>query len=125
MWLTWVSIVHFVVPDSKDTIDVSNLNRQFLFRQEDVGSSKAEVAARFVMSRVEGVKITPYCCAIQEKDEAFYKQFTIVICGLDSIEARRWMNAMLVNMVDMSDPTSLKPLIDGGTEGTETFLIDS
>ena len=58
-------------------------------------------------------------CAIQDKDEAFYLQFQIVICGLDSVEARRWMNATLVNMVDWDDPEhTLKPLIDGGTEGT-------
>ncbi len=44
-------------------------------------------------------------------------QFKMVICGLDSIEARRWINATLVDMVDMEDPESLKPLIDGGTEG--------
>lgn len=41
----------------------------------------------------------------------------MVICGLDSIEARRWINATLVDMVDIEDPDSLKPLIDGGTEG--------
>ena len=40
-----------------------------------------------------------------------------VICGLDSVEARRWMNATLVNMVDPENPESLKPMIDGGTEG--------
>jgi len=100
-----------------DTIDVSNLNRQFLFRQSDVGKSKAEVAAAFVERRVPGVKITPYNGKIQDKDEDYYMQFKLVICGLDSIEARRWINATLVDMIDMDNPESLKPLIDGGTEG--------
>ncbi|KAF2750652.1 NEDD8-activating enzyme E1 catalytic subunit [Sporormia fimetaria CBS 119925] len=100
-----------------DTIDVSNLNRQFLFRQADVGKYKAEVAARFVEKRVKGVKITPYCGKIQDKDEEYYMQFAMVICGLDSIEARRWINATLVGMVDENNPDSMKPLVDGGTEG--------
>ncbi|EDO00100.1 hypothetical protein SS1G_02960 [Sclerotinia sclerotiorum 1980 UF-70] len=100
-----------------DTIDVSNLNRQFLFRHSDVGKSKAEVAAKFVEKRVKGVTIVPHNCKIQDKDEAFYMQFSIVVCGLDSIEARRWINSTLVEMVDMDNPESLKPLIDGGTEG--------
>ncbi|KAI0974305.1 NEDD8-activating enzyme E1 catalytic subunit [Xylaria arbuscula] len=100
-----------------DTIDISNLNRQFLFREDDVGKYKAEVAAAFVEKRVKGVKITPHNCRIQDFDEDFYMQFQIVVCGLDSIEARRWINAMLVNMVDMDNQDSLKPLIDGGTEG--------
>lgn len=100
-----------------DTIDVSNLNRQFLFRQADVGKPKAEVAARFVEQRVKGVKINPYCGKIQDKDEDYYLQFNIIVCGLDSIEARRWINATLVGMVDNDNPDSLKPLIDGGTEG--------
>ncbi|KAJ4475243.1 hypothetical protein C8J55DRAFT_124697 [Lentinula edodes] len=36
---------------------------------------------------------------------------------LDSLEARRWINATLVNLVDPENPESPKPLIDGGTEG--------
>ena len=96
---------------------MSNLNRQFLFRQADVGRFKAEVAAEFVQKRVKGVKITAYSGKIQDKDEAYYMQFGLVVCGLDSIEARRWINATLVGMVDEENPDSLKPLIDGGTEG--------
>ncbi|ANB13059.1 NEDD8-activating protein UBA3 [Sugiyamaella lignohabitans] len=100
-----------------DTIDLSNLNRQFLFRESDIGRSKAIVASEFIMKRVKGVKVTPYFGKIQDKDDAYYMQFTLVICGLDSVEARRWINATLVNLVDSDVPESLKPLIDGGTEG--------
>lgn len=102
-----------------DTIDISNLNRQFLFRKDDVGKSKAEVAAKFVEKRVKGVKITPHNKRIQDFDEDFYMQFTIVVCGLDSIEARRWINATLYGMVDQENFDSMKPLIDGGTEGQD------
>jgi molybdopterin/thiamine biosynthesis adenylyltransferase len=59
---------------------------------------------------------------IQEKDDEYYLQFNLVICGLDSVEARRWINATLVNLVDPENPESLKPLIDGGTEGSSFHI---
>ncbi|KAK0196985.1 hypothetical protein F5146DRAFT_1217941 [Armillaria mellea] len=112
--LTGFKDIHVI---DMDTIDISNLNRQFLFRPKDVGQPKATVAAEFIMKRVPGVKVTPYFGKIQDKDDEYYMQFNLVICGLDSVEARRWMNATLVNLVDPENPESLKPLIDGGTEG--------
>ncbi|KAF3905548.1 hypothetical protein AA313_de0204608 [Arthrobotrys entomopaga] len=69
------------------------------------------------MKRVRGVNITPFNCAIQDKDDEYYKQFKIVVCGLDSVEARRWISSTLVDLVDPEDPESVIPLIDGGTEG--------
>lgn len=106
-----------------DTIDVTNLNRQFLFRQADVGKAKAEVAAAFINRRCGhlGVDVRHHVCKIQDYDETFYRQFNVIIAGLDNIAARRWMNATLHSMVDKSsgepDPSTIIPLIDGGTEG--------
>lgn len=104
-----------------DTIDLSNLNRQFLFRNEDIGKSKAEVAAAFINKRIAGVKVTPHFKMIQDMDESFYRSFHVVVCGLDSIVARRWINGMLVSLLvyqdGVLDQSSIIPLIDGGTEG--------
>ncbi|KAG5439212.1 hypothetical protein PCANB_001511 [Pneumocystis canis] len=100
-----------------DIIDLSNLNRQFLFKYSDIGKSKAICAAESIMKRIKGVHVTPYHCKIQDKDESFYKKFDIIISGLDNIEARRWINFTLVNMINPKFPASIKPFIDGGTEG--------
>lgn len=70
-----------------------------------------------------GLTLSRYFGKIQDKDEEYYMQFNLIICGLDSVEARRWINATLVNMVDSSRPESLKPLIDGGTEGASIATV--
>jgi ubiquitin-activating enzyme E1 C len=100
-----------------DTIDLSNLNRQFLFRPEDIGQPKAIVAAKFVNARMSHVYVQAHHAKIQEMPTSFYAQFHLIITGLDSVEARRWLNATIVNMFDENDPSTLKPIIDGGTEG--------
>ena len=43
-----------------DTIDVSNLNRQFLFRKEHVGKSKSQVAKESALRFNPDAKIIAY-----------------------------------------------------------------
>lgn len=105
-----------------DCIDVTNLNRQFLFREKDIGCSKAEVAAKFINERCPWMKITSHHGKIQDKDIDFYSSFQCIISGLDNIEARRWLNATITSLVELDedgdpDPSTIIPIIDGGTEG--------
>lgn len=105
-----------------DTIDVTNLNRQFLFRQTDVGNSKAETAAAFINKRCPWMKVTAHHGRIQDKNPSFYASFQCIISGLDSVEARRWLNATVVGLVGFDDDdgemdlSTIVPIIDGGTE---------
>ncbi|XP_004507708.1 NEDD8-activating enzyme E1 catalytic subunit [Cicer arietinum] len=105
-----------------DRIEVTNLNRQFLFRLEDVGKPKAEVAAKRVMERISGVHIVPHFCRIEDKDIDFYNDFSIIALGLDSVEARSYINTVACSFLEYdSDDTpreeTIKPMVDGGTEG--------
>ena len=105
-----------------DKIDLTNLNRQFLFRKKDVNEYKAKVAAEFVMKRVPGTNITYHTKMIQDFDISFYKNFQVIITGLDNVEARRWINQTIHELVEFDeegnvDETTRIALVDGGTEG--------
>ncbi|KAG7035070.1 SUMO-activating enzyme subunit 2 [Cucurbita argyrosperma subsp. argyrosperma] len=94
-----------------DTIEVSNLNRQFLFRKSHVGQSKAKVARDAVLRFRPHVSITSYHANVknQEFNVDFFKQFSVVLNGLDNLDARRHVNRLCL-AADI-------PLVESGTTG--------
>ncbi|XP_059653750.1 SUMO-activating enzyme subunit 2 isoform X2 [Cornus florida] len=94
-----------------DTIEVSNLNRQFLFRQLHVGQSKAKVARDAVLRFKPHISITPYHANVKDPDfnVDFFKQFNVVLNGLDNLDARRHVNRLCL-AADV-------PLVESGTTG--------
>jgi ubiquitin-activating enzyme E1 C len=75
-----------------DTIELSNLNRQFLFREKDIGKYKAEVATEYVKNKFPNLNIKWSNKKIQVFNLEFFSQFHVIIGGLDNMEARRWLN---------------------------------
>ncbi|XP_073046767.1 SUMO-activating enzyme subunit 2-like [Primulina eburnea] len=94
-----------------DTIEVSNLNRQFLFRQSHVGQSKAKVARDAVLKFRPQINITSYHANVKDPDfnVDFFRQFNVVLNGLDNLDARRHVNRLCL--------AASVPLIESGTTG--------
>jgi ubiquitin-activating enzyme E1 C len=65
---------------------------------------------------------TSYFGKIQDHPASFYGSFDIIIAGLDSIPARRWINATLVEIAEQDE--NVTPLIDGGTEGMPSHSLE-
>ena len=105
-----------------DTIDVSNLNRQFLFNKSHINQGKAQVSssvARTLFAHTDSVKLQPIHGSIQSQDYNvdFFRQFTMVVNALDNRQARTHVNRMCL-AADV-------PLIESGSEGYlgQTFVI--
>uniref|UniRef100_A0A8C7X0P6 SUMO-activating enzyme subunit 2 n=1 Tax=Oryzias sinensis TaxID=183150 RepID=A0A8C7X0P6_9TELE len=94
-----------------DTIDVSNLNRQFLFQKKHVGKSKAQVAKESVLQFCPSANITAYHDSIMNPDYnvEFFRKFMLVMNALDNRAARNHVNRMCL-AADV-------PLIESGTAG--------
>ncbi|XP_015115400.1 SUMO-activating enzyme subunit 2 [Diachasma alloeum] len=94
-----------------DTIDVSNLNRQFLFQKQHVGKSKSAVARETALTFNPDVKIVSYHDNITSSDYglSFFKKFSLVLNALDNRAARNHVNRMCL-AADI-------PLIESGTAG--------
>ncbi|KAL4119516.1 hypothetical protein QTP88_012322 [Uroleucon formosanum] len=94
-----------------DTIEVSNLNRQFLFSKESVGKAKSHVAKNSVLKFNPNVNITSHLGDIMDTkyDMPFFNKFKLVINALDNKKARSHVNRMCLSCKI--------PLIESGTMG--------
>ena len=94
-----------------DTIDVTNLNRQFLFHRRHVGMSKSKVARESALSFVPDADITAIHGSVttSEYGVSFYKKFALVLNALDNRAARSHVNRMCL-AADV-------PLVESGTAG--------
>lgn len=101
-----------------DTIEKSNLNRQFLFRTKDVGKFKSDTAAEAVVDmnpELKG-KITTFQHRVGPEtenvyDRSFFDGLDGVTNALDNVAARHYMDSRCVFF--------RKPLLESGTLGTK------
>lgn len=111
-------------PDGKifitdnDSIEKSNLNRQFLFRPKDVGRNKSEVASEAVSNMNPDLQgkikwMTEKVGAESENlfNDDFWNGLDFVTNALDNVDARTY--------VDRKCVFYKKPLLESGTLGTK------
>ncbi|KAF7664666.1 hypothetical protein LDENG_00169960 [Lucifuga dentata] len=110
---------HVTVTDM-DSIERSNLNRQFLFRSQDIGKLKSEVAAKAVRVINPQMNITAHQNRLdpdseQVYDYSFYMALDGVVAALDNLEARVYLDGRCVQ--------HQKPFLEGGTEGNKGHTL--
>ena len=97
-----------------DNIEISNLNRQFLFNNKNIGQSKSIIACNETKKMNNDIR----CCGKNYKicketenifNEAFWKSQNIIISAVDSDETREYLNQKCFKYD--------KILINSGTSG--------
>lgn len=107
-----------IIVTDMDTIERSNLNRQFLFRSKDVGRLKSEAAIEAVQTMnpdMKGSFVTMKDRVGADSEHIFNEQFwgelDFVTNALDNVDARTYVDRRCVFF--------RKPLLDSGTLGTK------
>eukprot|EP01080_Neovahlkampfia_damariscottae_P011921 gene11921-5326_t len=99
-----------------DTIETSNLNRQFLFRKKHVKQSKSSVAGSVVKEMNKELNVNSMLDKVAPDtedtfDDAFWEKLNFVVNALDNIQARLYVDSRCVYF--------RKPLLESGTLGTK------
>jgi adenylyltransferase/sulfurtransferase len=93
-----------------DRVEESNLSRTVLFRKEDVGKAKADVAARAIQAMCPDVLVRPLLGNVMHDcGLGAFAWSDLILAGLDNREARLWINRSAWKMN--------RPWIDGAIEG--------
>jgi len=99
-----------------DTIERSNLSRQFLFRNNDIGKLKSVIACEKAKIMNPNIKIIAHqnkvdSNSVNTYNEQFFDNITCVANALDNVTARLFVDSLCI--------MHKKPLIESGTLGTK------
>lgn len=99
-----------------DTIEVSNLNRQFLFRQNNVGKAKSATATNAAKAMNPALNVNSLETLVSSSTEDvfndhFWESLDFVVNAVDNINARLYVDSRCVWYE--------KPLLESGTLGTK------
>jgi len=99
-----------------DTIEKSNLSRQFLFRDWNIGQSKSSVACAAAAKINPALKATVLENRVSPEtedvfDDKFWSGLDLIVNALDNVNARLYVDSRCVYF--------RKPLLESGTLGTK------
>jgi ubiquitin-activating enzyme E1 len=99
-----------------DTVEMSNLSRQFLFRSSDIGQPKAKVAATAASKMNPEVCFTSFLNKVaSDTEHIFHAQLweshDVIINALDNVEARKYVDSQCLFFK--------RPLFESGTLGSK------
>ncbi|KAH7447147.1 hypothetical protein KP509_01G093700 [Ceratopteris richardii] len=99
-----------------DVIEKSNLSRQFLFRDWNIGQAKSTVAAAAATEINPNFKVEALQNRVSPEtetvfDDGFWESIDVVINALDNVNARLYVDSRCVYFQ--------KPLLESGTLGTK------
>ena len=105
----------FTVTDN-DNIEISNLNRQFLFRKGDVGKSKSVIAVESIKRmnpNFNGEAMQAKVCNETENlfNEDFWTNQDFIVYAVDSVDARKYIDNKVILYQKLA--------VDSGTLGTK------
>ena len=105
-----------VTVTDNDNIEVSNLNRQFLFNRSHLGQQKSRIACEKARDINQAMNGADYNLLVEAKTENifndnFWESLDFVVSAVDNIRARLYLDSRCIEYG--------KPLLESGTLGTK------
>lgn len=112
--LAGAGVGHLTIVDH-DLVSESNLNRQFLYQADEVGSLKAELAARRLKAYHPDLSVEAVPGLLSEQNaDALIGSHDLVIAAVDSRQSRLLINQFCCKLG--------KTMVDGGVRGLDGYL---
>lgn len=109
LYLAGAGVGHIGLVDD-DHIEESNLQRQIIFTQADIGTAKTEAAATRLLALNPTISVTPHTLRLDEKNAAaLCAPYAVILDCSDNFATRYLLNEVAL--------TQKKPLISASVQG--------